>query len=96
MEELQPPCVKAGLPSRWTDWDSDPERREDYETDIPTLEEAKAMCAECPIRAVQYGGNGLCLDYANATGQSHGNWGGVRREDGKWLNEKAEHTTKAT
>lgn len=82
MEEFVPPCAKAGIPSRWTDWSSDEELREDYESDrLPTADEAKAMCADCPIA----GEGGLCIKYAKATGQSHGVWGGRRIEKGKWL-----------
>lgn len=85
MEKFQPPCAVAGVPSKWIDYDSDPMHREPYETDAPTKQEAQELCAECPIRAVEFGGNGLCLAYRRATGQSHGVWGGLRHEDGKWM-----------
>lgn len=88
LDDYQPPCRKAGLPSPWVDWHSDPEIREDYEGERPTLEQAAKLCEDCPIRAVHLGGNGICFDYANATGQSHGVWGGISREDGTWLTEK--------
>lgn len=95
LEEYKPPCVTAGLPSPWVDWDSDPEKREEYEGEAPSQRDAEKLCAECPIRAVQFGGNGVCLKYALATGQSHGVWGGLAREDGKWLHGKQAHTAKA-
>lgn len=82
MDEFVPQCRVAGLPSRWTDWSSDPDLREPEESDrIPTAEEAEAMCSGCPIT----GPDGLCRRYAKATGQSHGVWGGGRIEKGRWL-----------
>ncbi len=74
------PCRKAGLPTRWADWHSDPEKREDYEGDRPTIEEAWDMCAPCPMRD-----SGVCYNYALATSQGHGVWGGRIREDDKWV-----------
>lgn len=96
MDEARRPCVKAGIPSKWTDWATDPELREDYEGEPPTQREAEEMCAECPLRDVLFGGDGLCSEYAMATGESHGVWGGKAREDGKWLHGKTAHTAKAT
>lgn len=82
LQETHPPCHKAGLPSRWVDWSSDPELRESYEGDrLPSAAEAEVMCADCPIT----GEDGLCSRYAKATGQSHGVWGGLRVEKGRWL-----------
>lgn len=94
VEKERPACVRSTRPHPWSDYDSNPERREDYETDAPTAEEAEALCAECPIRAVQFGGNGLCTKYALATKKSHGVWGGLAREDDKWLHKTS--TAKAT
>lgn len=77
-------------PNRWYDWHSDPEVREDYETDMPTKAEAESMCAGCSfyeiIKIDSYGKKRAetpCYDYARATRQTHGVWGGVRFEDGK-------------
>lgn len=94
MDEIRPPCVEDGIPSKWTDWDSTVDDREDYEGEAPTRHVAEALCAECPLRAVQFGGSGICVDYALATGQSHGVWGGLAREGGKWLHGKGAHTAK--
>lgn len=103
VDQNRPPCVKAGLPSAWTDWATNPEYREDYESDAPTKQGAEKLCKDCPIRAVDLGGNGLCLDYAKATGQSHGVWGGKVREidpetvrsNGAWLyTDKEAHTAR--
>lgn len=65
-------------PSEWTDWDSNPDRREYYELDRPDLARASEMCAGCPLLE-----SGLCLQYAELTGQSHGVWGGVVFENGR-------------
>lgn len=94
VEQERPPCVKSTRPHPWSDYDSNPDHREDYETDAPTAEEAEALCADCPIRAIQFGGNGVCLAYARATKESHGVWGGLAREDDKWLHKTS--TTRAT
>ncbi len=80
MEGPTTPCRKAGWPTRWADWDSVAEHREDYEGERPSVEEAWDMCAPCPLR-----NNGVCYNYALATNQSHGVWGGRVREDGKWV-----------
>jgi hypothetical protein len=80
MEESRPNCRKSPIPSRWTDWDSNPDHREPYESDMPTAEEARKMCEGCPILSDR-----LCGRYAEATGQSHGVWNGRRRENGKWV-----------
>jgi WhiB family redox-sensing transcriptional regulator len=40
------------------------------------LARAKAVCARCPVAA-------QCLDYALATGQQHGVWGGTSEEERK-------------
>lgn len=79
-EKFRPKCKGDEIPTRWTDWDSDPDRREFYEGDRPSAEEANALCAGCPILADR-----LCERYAEQTGQAHGVWGGRRREDGKWV-----------
>lgn len=76
--EYQPECVTSDYPSPWTDWDDVTEHREPYEGEMPTAEEAAAMCAGCPIMQ-------LCFDYALSTGQSHGVWGGRRFYNGKLL-----------
>lgn len=93
-------CRKAGAPSRWTDWDTNPEYREDYESEAPTSREAEAMCDGCPLAPLRDGRGritekGLCLTYAEATGQAHGVWGGKRRENGRWL-DRIEHTVRGT
>lgn len=83
------PCRKADgtKPNPWYDWHSDPEVREDYETEPPTRADAYNMCRECPFfradgpRSSKI--DGPCYDYARATRQTHGVWGGVRLEDGK-------------
>lgn len=79
------PCVAGGIPSKWADWDSDPEKREEYETDMPTRMQAKALCATCPLGSIAPGGKGLCKPWAMATGQSHGVYDGQRRENNKWI-----------
>lgn len=92
-------CRKAGLPSPWMDWATDPEDREGYEGEAPTSRDADAMCEGCPLAPLKdergrITDKGTCLRYAEATGQSHGVWGGRRRENGKWL-DKMEHTARA-
>lgn len=91
IEETRPACVTAGLPSRWTDWASDPEDREDYEGEPPTKAEAEELCKDCPLLEWKQDGN-VCLKYAKATGQFHGVWGGERRENGKWMDGKSRAT----
>lgn len=100
LENFTPECKTEGLPSRWVDWDSTPEYREDYEGEAPTERQALAMCDGCPLAPTRDSrgritDKGTCLAYAEATGQSHGVWGGKRRENGKWL-DKMEHTARAT
>lgn len=81
VEKIDPKCRRSEFPSPWTDWDSDPETREDYETARPNRNAAKALCAECPLS----GEKNVCYRYATATGQFHGVWGGFRRENGRWV-----------
>lgn len=40
----------------------------------PQVTEAKAVCAQCPVRA-------KCLDFALRTGQAHGVWGGMSEQE---------------
>lgn len=68
-----PPCVVAGLPSEWTDWDAIPENREPYEVPMPTARRAMEMCRGCPMME-----DDLCYRYALATNKQHGVWGGRR------------------
>lgn len=83
LAEFHAPCHKAGLPSAWVDWDLD-EDRESYESDrLPTAEEARELCAGCPLV-----NTGTCERYAKATNQSHGVWGGKRIYQGKWLKDE--------
>ncbi len=79
LEEYIPPCRKdKSRPSAWRDWASDPEMREDYETEPPTQREAQALCDGCKVAE-------LCEEWAKATGAHHGVYNGRRRENGKWL-----------
>lgn len=80
MEEFQPQCAKAGIPSRWTDWDEDPENAEDYEGEMPSRRDARLLCEGCPLVESK-----LCERYAVATGQTHGVWGGRLRSKGRWV-----------
>ena len=45
---------------------------------IPQLEEAKRVCAGCPVRAI-------CLDWAIRVGVDHGVWGGLSGEERRSL-----------
>ena len=56
-ERYEPECRKSDIPSPWTDWDPNPERREFYEGDMPTAEEAKARAeARAKLRRVLWRG----------------------------------------
>jgi hypothetical protein len=89
LEKYVPPCRKdKRRPSPWLDWASDPEDREDYETDPPTKEEAEKLCDGCNVRE-------LCLDWAKATGQFHGVYDGQRRENGRWIDGRTRPATKS-
>ncbi len=88
LEEYQPACVKGGLPSKWTDWATDPEDREDYETEPPTKEEAADLCKGCKVAE-------LCVEWAKATGQYHGVYDGQRRENGRWIDGRTRPATKS-
>lgn len=46
------------------------------------LEEAKAVCAGCPVR-------GRCLDWAVLTGVDHGVWGGLSEDERRALKRRA-------
>lgn len=70
------PCIAEGIPSAWTDWDSNPEYREPYETDRPSRQSARLMCEKCPLLE-------LCLPAALARGEQHGIWSGTLVELGK-------------
>ena len=74
------PCIVGGVPSRWTDWDSNPDNREPYETDMPAGNRAREMCKPCPLM-----GTGICIGAALARGETHGVWEGVRISEGKVL-----------
>jgi hypothetical protein len=80
VETESPNCARGELPSRWVDWDPEPSHREFYEGDMPSKDEAAALCNGCPIKDGR-----LCERYADATNQDHGVWGGRRRYDGKWV-----------
>lgn len=58
-----------GDPGPWMDWD---------ETNIPTAEEAAAMCYGCPLVKA-------CPNYAYAAKETHGIWGGHIIHEGVWL-----------
>lgn len=84
LAEYHAPCHKEGLPSKWVDWDPDPELRESYESDrLPTAAEARDLCNGCPLVDTQ-----TCERYARTTNQSHGIWGGKRIYQGKWLKDE--------
>lgn len=75
--EKPPPCVAAGTPSEWTDWDIEPENREALERRMPTKTRGEALCEGCPLMRED-----LCYRYALATNQQHGVWGGRRFHQG--------------
>lgn len=75
-----PPCVSAGLPSEWTDWDYYPELREAQDGKTPTAHRAREMCEGCPLMK-----DDLCYRYALATNKQHGVWGGRRFYNGNVL-----------
>lgn len=59
----------------------DPELFYPIGTAGPALEQvatAKAVCAECPVRAE-------CLDLAMSAGEAHGIWGGTTPEERRFL-----------
>jgi WhiB family redox-sensing transcriptional regulator len=73
--------------SRW--WELAACQRADPELFFPVseigpaqrqLEQAKAVCAGCDVRQ-------LCLDYALATRQAHGVWGGLTEAERRGLAE---------
>lgn len=72
------PCIAGGIPSKWTDWDSNPEFREPYETDRPAGNRARSLCDPCPLM-----GTGICLGAALSRGETHGVWEGTIIENGK-------------
>lgn len=48
------------------------------------LEEAKAVCAGCPVRC-------LCLEWAVLAGIGHGVWGGLSEDERRTLTRCARH-----
>lgn len=80
LEEMEEPtpCIAGGIPSKWTDWDSNPEYREPYETDRPSNQAARIMCEGCPLM-----GTGVCFGAALARGETHGVWESQIIENGK-------------
>lgn len=54
----RPQCY--GNPGPYMDYDED---------NIPSNEEAEALCAGCPLKE-------MCEEYALKTGETHGVWGG--------------------
>ena len=71
------PCIDAGTPSEWTDWDIEPENREPQDGKMPTAHRARQMCEGCPVMD-----DDLCYRYALATNKEHGVWGGRRFHNG--------------
>lgn len=71
------PCIAAGVPSEWADWDEYPENREPQESRMPTGHRAREMCEGCPMMT-----DDLCYRYALATDKFHGVWGGRRFHNG--------------
>lgn len=61
-----------GDPGPWMDWD------EEDDDQVPTAEEAQALCAGCPLAK-------SCANFAIAGRMSHGVWGGIRVRNGKVL-----------
>ncbi len=89
MSTEAPPSPPHGaavvLPGDWTAWAAcraeDPELFFPIGTTGPALheaEEAKAVCAHCPVR-------NECLDWALRVGEAHGVWGGTTPEERRWL-----------
>jgi WhiB family redox-sensing transcriptional regulator len=46
---------------------------------------AKQVCAECPLAAVEFGGNGRCLEVALLNNEQYGVFGGLAPVDRKRL-----------
>lgn len=80
-------CDTGQFPNKWVDWDVNPEHAEDYEVGqpVPSEEQARDWCQDCPLMVKTPAGQPLCYAYARATNQSHGVWGGIRIYDGKRL-----------
>ncbi|MEO3809870.1 WhiB family transcriptional regulator [Sphaerisporangium sp. B11E5] len=51
-------------------------------------DQAKAVCGRCPVRLA-------CLDYALATGQEHGIWGGTDPDERRAATPAARHPKRA-
>lgn len=67
--------AKVPAPTRWTDTApcanvTNPEMFFPLDEDGPDGAPARALCADCPLRA-------RCLEYALATGMAAGIWGGL-------------------
>lgn len=76
----QPLCITpVDEPSPWIDWASEIEEREPHEKAAPTEQEAKLLCADCPLESI-------CTEAALARPPYHGVRGkGLRFENGKRL-----------
>lgn len=74
----QPKCLRPiDQHSPWIDWATDPDEREDYETEAPTHIDAKILCEGCPLES-------LCTEAALAKNPFHGVRGsGLIFENGK-------------
>jgi WhiB family redox-sensing transcriptional regulator len=53
---------------------------------LEQAEQAKAVCASCPVRV-------QCLDWALATGQDAGIWGGTTEDDRRTLRRARQRRT---
>ena len=69
---VRPKCKDD--PAKWTDWGDEDEPRQD----VPSEQEAAELCHGCPLQRA-------CGNYAEASQQYHGVWGGRVRFQGVWV-----------
>lgn len=71
---LNPADIKAPWRRQAACRTEDPDLSFPAQGDMTTVAEAKAVCARCPVRRP-------CLDFAIASNERSGIWGGLSRKD---------------